>query len=131
MIKFIFIILLGLAVAAGPAYSQSPSSVVTTETAEITTVRETWRIQAEVPSDGNVAVEVLRRERRMVAGVDIGTSPSATVRRSLATAAADSVTLSDGAQITFAQLFEAFARFTALWEAEDNAASDPVEETPE
>lgn len=124
-------ILVGLACMAGSLFAQSPSSVVSTETAEITTVRETWRIQAEVPSNGNASVEVLRRDRRSVAGVDIGTKPAPTVTRSLATSATDTVTLADNTEITFAQLFEAFARFTAMWEAEDNAPvpePDPTED---
>lgn len=132
MTKLISILCLGLACMAGPLLAQSPSTVVSTETAEITTVRETWRIQAEVPSNGNATVEILRRDRRRVAGVDIGTASAPTVTRSLATSASDTVTLADETEITFAQLFEAFARFTALWEAEDNAPPpEDLESDPE
>jgi len=115
--------------------AQSPSSISSEEVATITTVRETWRIQADI-SPTDATLEILRRETRSVADVVIGTKPAPTIRRALSTAASDTVTMADDTQLTFAQVFEAVARFTAKWEAEDtppiivgnaedDAASDP------
>jgi len=65
MKKLISIIILGLAFALGLS-AQSPSSVSSEEVATIKTVRETWRIQADI-STTDATLEILRRETRSVA----------------------------------------------------------------
>ena len=117
MKKLISIIILGLAFALGLS-AQSPSSVSSEEVATIKTVRETWRIQADI-STTDATLEILRRETRSVGAVTIGTQSAPTIRRSLSNSATDTVTLTDETALTFAQVFEAVARLTALWEAQD------------
>ena len=117
MKKLISIIILGLAFALGLS-AQSPSSVSSEEVATIKTVRETWRIQADI-SPTDATLEILRRETRSVGAVTIGTQSAPTIRRSLSNSATDTVTLTDETALTFAQVFEAVARLTALWEAQD------------
>ena len=98
--------------------AQSPSSISSEEVATITTVRETWRIQADITTN-DATLEILRRDTRSVGAVTIGTQSAPTIRRSLSNSATDTVTLTDETALTFAQVFEAVARLTALWEAQD------------
>lgn len=128
MKKYIIVLLIGLVFATG-LFAQSPSTVETEEAVTLKTTRETWRIQADVSPSGEAVLEVLRRDRQSVAGVTIGQPSNApTVRRSLSTSATDSVTLTNRKEISLAEVFEAFARLTAGWEAEDAAALAAAEE---